>query len=38
MLMLTGALSGLTVAGFWPALLGSIVVSIISIALSMFLD
>ena len=41
MLMLTSSLSGalglgFQVAGFWPALLGALVVSIVSIALSTF--
>lgn len=41
MLWLTGAISaslgaGLTVAGFWPALWGSIIISIVSVVLSMF--
>jgi putative membrane protein len=41
MLMLTSALSGalglgFRVDGFWPALLGSLVVSLVSIALSTF--
>ena len=43
MLMLTSSVSGALglgfhVAGFWPALLGSLVVSIISIALSVFVS
>ncbi len=41
MLWLTGVIShslgaGLTVAGFWPALWGSVVISIVSVVLSMF--
>ncbi len=41
MLWLTGVISsslgaGLTVAGFWPAFWGSIVISIVSVVLSMF--
>lgn len=39
MLMLTAAVSSsLTVDGFWAALLGSIVISVVSILLSMLLD
>jgi putative membrane protein len=39
MLMLTAALtSSLTVESFWSALLGSLVISIVSMLLSMFLD
>lgn len=42
MLMLTGWLSGkfgiaFTVSGFWPALLGAVVISIVSTVLSLFL-
>lgn len=38
MLMLTGTFSGLTVVGFWPAFLGSMVISIVSLILSRFAD
>jgi putative membrane protein len=40
MLMLTGALSDgrLQVDGFWPALLGGIVISVVSTLLSLFLS
>jgi putative membrane protein len=39
MLMLTAAVtSSLTVDGFWSALLGSVVISVVSILLSIFLD
>lgn len=39
MLLLTATLSNfLTVSGFWPAVIGSIVVSLVSLVLSMFVD
>ncbi|MEZ4866188.1 MAG: phage holin family protein [Caldilineaceae bacterium] len=40
MLMLTGAVSGgrLVVGGFWPALLGGIIISVVSTLLSIFLS
>ena len=38
MLMLTAALSGLDVAGFWPALWGGIILSLVSVLLNTFLD
>jgi putative membrane protein len=39
LLLLTSSVTeGLSVDGFWPAVLGSVVISIVSMLLSMFLD